>query len=297
MPNRAVPLDLDVILALRVDEAAAHARAAAFPAARPPSSEWLAWLLSAVRCIDLTSLEGNETPEAIARLCTQARRPLSHFDVPVAAVCVYRKDVPLAVRELAGSGIPVATVAGFPAGSNPLAERVREIAASLAAGALEVDVVITRAHVLDAAWQALYDEIRAFRTACGGAVLKVILATGDLGTLTNVARASRVALMAGADFIKTSTGKEAVNATLPAGVVMAHMIRDHRAATGMAAGLKPAGGIRTARAALDWLVLVVEELGADWIQPALFRIGASSLLGDIEHQLEARSITYTTRST
>jgi deoxyribose-phosphate aldolase len=294
--NPGVPFCLDAILAVSVDEHAVQARAAAIPLRRRSESEWPASLLSVVRCIDLTALEGNETPEAIARLCAQARRPLPQIDVHIAAVCVYQNRVGLAVRGLAGSGIPVAAVAGFPAGVNSQAERVREIAAALAAGAEEIDVVITRTHVLLGAWQALYEEIRAFRAACGSAVLKVILATGDLGTLTNVARASRVALMAGADFIKTSTGKETVNATLPVGVVMARAIRDHHGETGYAAGVKPSGGIRTAPVALDWLTLVTEELGEGWVQPALFRIGASSLLGDIEHRLEASSITHTTRS-
>jgi deoxyribose-phosphate aldolase len=291
-----MPFSLDAIHALSVDERMVEARAAEVPLGRPPDSDWPARLLSAVRCTDLTALEGTETPETIARLCAQARRPLPHWDVHVAAVCVYQARVGLAVRGLAGSGIPVAAVAGFPAGANSRAERVREIAAALAVGAEEIDVVITRTHVLRGAWRALYDEIRAFRSACGPAILKVILATGDLGTLTNVARASRVALMAGADFIKTSTGKEAVNATLPVGVVMTRAIRDYRGQTGYAAGVKPSGGIRTAPAALDWLTLVAEELGEDWVQPALFRIGASSLLDDIRQRLDAISITHPLRS-
>jgi deoxyribose-phosphate aldolase len=295
-PNPGIPFSLDAILAISVDERAVQTRAAAIPLLRPPESEWPASLLSVVRCIDLTALEGSETPEVIARLCAQARQPLPHLDAHVAAVCVYRDRVTLAVRELAGSGIPVAAVARFPAGTNSQAEGSREIAVALAAGAEEIDVVITRTHVLLGAWRALYEEIRGFRVACGSAVLKVILATGDLGTLTNVARASRVALMAGADFIKTSTGKEMVNATLPAGLVMARAIRDHHGQTGYAAGVKPSGGIRTAPVALDWLTLVTEELGQRSIQPALFRIGASSLLGDIEHRLDATSITHTTRS-
>jgi deoxyribose-phosphate aldolase len=211
----------------------------------------------------------------------------SRLDLTVAAVCVYHVFVETAVEALAGSGIPVAAVsAGFPAGLNPLPQRLAEIRASVAAGAAEIDVVITRAHVLTGRWDALYDEVRAFREACGAAHLKTILATGELATLRNVARASAVCLMAGADFIKTSTGKEAVNATLPVGLVMARMIRAYHQRTGHAAGLKPAGGIRSAKQALDWLLMVRDELGTAWLNRRLFRLGASGLLTDIERQLE-----------
>jgi deoxyribose-phosphate aldolase len=189
---------------------------------------------------------------------------------------------------LQGSGIPVAAVStGFPAGLSPLPERIAEIHSSVAAGAQEIDVVITRAHVFGAEWQKLYDEILAFKDACGPAHLKVILGTGDLLTLRNVAKASVVAMMSGADFIKTSTGKETVNATMPVGLVMARAIREYAEETGMAVGFKPAGGIRTAKQSLEWLALMKEELGDAWLAPHLFRLGASSgMLADIERQLE-----------
>ncbi len=296
--NPGVPFDRDAVLALRVNRSAVERRAATIPTRRTVKQQWqAAWLLRAITCLDLTTLQGDDTPGTVQRLCAKARRPVrddllhalgvADLDLRVGAVCVYHALVPVAVRALEGSGIPVAAVsAGFPAGLNPLPERLHEIEASLAAGAREIDVVITRAHVLTGAWEALYDEVRACREACAGALMKVILATGELATLTNVARASRVALMAGADFIKTSTGKEPVNATLPVGVVMARAIRAYYEETGWAVGFKAAGGIRAARAALDWLILMKEELGDRWLRAALFRLGASTLLGDIERQLE-----------
>jgi deoxyribose-phosphate aldolase len=202
-------------------------------------------------------------------------------------VCVYHALVPTAVRALEGSTIPVAAVStGFPAGLSPLETRIAEVRASVAAGAKEIDIVVTRAHVLTGNWQALYDEVRAFRDACGDAHMKTILGTGDLATMTNVARASMVAMMAGSDFIKTSTGKEPVNAILPVGVVMTRMIREFHEQTGHIVGFKPAGGIRTAKGALEWLALMKEELGERWMRNDLFRIGASALLTDIERQLE-----------
>jgi deoxyribose-phosphate aldolase len=207
--------------------------------------------------------------------------------ITVAAVCVYHAFVETAVKALEGSGIPVAAVStGFPAGLSPMPQRLAEIEASVAAGAREIDIVVTRAHILTGNWSALYDEVKSFRAACGPAHLKAILATGELGTLREVARASAVAMMAGADFIKTSTGKETVNATLPFGLVMARQIRDFRERTGHIVGLKPAGGIRTAKQALDWLAMIKEELGDRWLRPDLFRYGASALLTDIERQLE-----------
>src|SRR5437870_2428965 len=296
--NPGVPFDLDSVLALRVNRSAVERRAATLPARRTVKKEWqAAWLLRAITCLDLTTLQGDDTAGAVQRLCAKARRPVredllralgvADLDITVGAVCVYHALVPAAMRALEGTGIPVAAVsAGFPAGLNPLAERLHEIQASLAAGAREIDVVITRGHVLTGQWDALYDEVHTFRNACGDALMKVILATGELATLTNVARASRVAMMAGADFIKTSTGKEAVNATLPVGVVMTRAIRAYHEETGWAVGFKPAGGIRAARAALDWLILMKEELGDRWLRSALLRLGASTLLGDIERQLE-----------
>jgi deoxyribose-phosphate aldolase len=263
---------------------------------RTVTKEWqAAWLIRAIECMDLTTLAGDDTPGNVRRLCAKARQPirqdmmaalgLAHLQV--GAVCVYHNLVPVAVEALAGSGIPVAAVStGFPAGQNPLPQKIAEIEASVAAGAAEIDIVISRAHVLTGDWQALYDEVRAFRAACGPAHMKTILATAELATLRNVAQASLVCMMAGADFIKTSTGKETVNATLPVGITMVRALRDYYERTGYRVGFKPAGGIRTAKQALDWLILMKEELDPPWLTPALFRLGASSLLTDIERQLE-----------
>jgi deoxyribose-phosphate aldolase len=247
--------------------------------------------------MDLTTLSGDDSAERVKRLCAKARNPLQRniveglgieaLHLTVGAVCVYHTLVETAAKALEGSGIPVAAVsAGFPAGLSPLTERVAEIHRSIEAGASEIDIVITRAHVFSGEWQALYDEIAAFKQACGPVHMKAILATGDLMTLRNVARASWVAMMAGADFIKTSTGKEAVNATLPVSLTMVRALRDYADRTGMAVGFKAAGGIRTAKQSLDWLALMKEELGRPWLEPSLFRFGASGMLGDIERQLE-----------
>jgi deoxyribose-phosphate aldolase len=202
-------------------------------------------------------------------------------------VCVYPSMVSHAVGALEGSGIPVASVAtAFPTGLSSMKSRLEEIRYALQEGAAEIDIVITRQHVLTGEWQALYDEIAAFRNACGEAHLKTILATGELGTLRNVQKASFVAMMAGADFIKTSTGKETENATLPVSLTMVRAIREYRDRTGHKVGFKPAGGIRTAKDAIAWLILMKEELGREWMEPELFRFGASGLLTDIERQLE-----------
>jgi len=296
--NPGTPLDLDLIRGIRVNRSAVERRAATLPRRRTVKKEWqAAWLLRAITCIDLTTLQGDDTPGTVVRLCAKARAPLrrdlvdalgvADLGVTVGAVCVYHALVPTAVTALEGSGIPVAAVStGFPAGLNPFPQRLEEIRASVEAGADEIDVVITRAHVLTGDWPALYEEVRAFRDACGAAHLKVILATGELATLTNVARASLAAMMGGADFIKTSTGKEPVNATLPVGIVMTRMIREFAERTGHAVGFKPAGGIRAAKAALEWLILMKEELGDAWLSAERFRLGASALLTDIERQLE-----------
>jgi len=296
--NPGVPLDLESVRAVRINRSAVERRAATLPKRRTVKKEWqAAWLLRAITCIDLTTLAGDDTAGNVARLAAKAREPvrrdlleaLGAADLPirVGAVCVYHALVPAAVRALAGSGIPVAAVStGFPAGLSPLEQRIDEIRASVDAGAREIDVVITRGHVLTGAWGLLYDEVRAFRDACGPAHMKVILGTGELATLTNVARASRVAMAAGADFIKTSTGKEPVNATLPVGLVMVRQIREYLERTGYAVGFKPAGGIRTAKSALEWMILMKEELGERWMRPDRFRLGASGLLTDIERQLE-----------
>jgi deoxyribose-phosphate aldolase len=296
--NPGTPLDLDIVRALRVNRSAVERRAATIPTRRTVKKEWQAgWLLRAVSLIDLTTLAGDDTPGNVRRLCAKAAHPVrsdlmaalgvDDLGITVGAVCVYHAMVPTAVDALAGTGIPVAAVStGFPAGLSPLEERVREIRASVAAGAKEIDIVITRGHVLTGNWQALYDEVRMFREACGDAHMKSILATGELATLGNVARASMVAMMAGSDFIKTSTGKEGVNATLPFSLVMVRMIREYFQQTGYAVGYKPAGGIRSAKNALEYLYLMKDELGRRWMQPDLFRFGASSLLTDIERQLE-----------
>ena len=296
--NPGMPLELNWVEDVRVNRSAVERRTATLTKRRTVKKEWqAAWLLRAVTLMDLTSLSGDDTPGRIRRLCAKARQPVrvdlleamgaEHLPVRVAAVCVYHAFVEAAVEALRGSGIPVAAVStGFPAGLNPLTERVAEIKASVAAGAREIDVVITRAHVLTQDWRALYAEVQAFRAASGDAHLKTILATGELATLRNVARASLVCMMAGADFIKTSTGKESVNATLPVGLVMVRSIREYRERTGYSVGFKPAGGIRSAKDALDWLILMKEELGDPWLRPELFRLGASSLLTDIERQLE-----------
>ena len=296
--NPGMPLELAWVREARVNRSAVERRAATLRTRRTVKKEWqAAWLLRAVTLMDLTTLAGDDTPGRVRRLCAKARRPVradlleamgaGQLPIRVGAVCVYHRFVATAVEALEGSGIPVAAVStGFPAGLSPFEQRLAEIRASVAAGAEEIDIVVTRAHILTEDWSALYDEVRAMRETCGDAHIKTILATGELGTLRNVARASLVCMMAGADFIKTSTGKEVVNATLPVGLVMARAIRDYRERTGHLAGLKPAGGIRAARDALDWLALIKEELGDRWLRPDLFRFGASALLTDIERQLE-----------
>ena len=298
LANIGIPLDLNWIQEVHVNTSAVERRAASQTARRTVKKEWqAAWLLRAITCMDLTTLSGDETDERVRRLCAKARQPLQQelveklgiqeLGVKVAAVCVYHTFIETALEALAGSGVHVAAVStGFPAGLSPLAERVAEIRRSVEAGAHEIDVVITRAHVFGAQWQALYDEIAAFRQASGAAHMKVILGTGDLLTLRNVARASFVAMMAGADFIKTSTGKEPTNATLPVSLVMVRAIREYAQQTGMAVGFKPAGGIRTAKQSLDWLAMMKEELGDSWLRAEMFRFGASGMLGDIERQLE-----------
>jgi deoxyribose-phosphate aldolase len=296
--NPGGPLDLGWVTGARVNRSAVERRAATLPARRSVKQQWqAAWLLHAIRCIDLTTLSGDDTPGTVLRLCAKARQPITlelaealgvaDAGIFVGAVCVYHEMVPTAVEALQGTAIPVAAVsAGFPAGLNPLDLRIREIERSVAAGAREIDIVISRRHVLMGDWHALYEEVRAFREACGDAHLKSILATGELGTLQNVYQASVVCMLAGSDVIKTSTGKEPVNATLPVSLVMLRAIREYHERTGHIVGFKPAGGLRTAKQALDWLILMKEELGERWMQPDLFRIGASALLGDIERQLE-----------
>lgn len=295
--NPGMPLDMEWVSRVHINRSAVERRAATMSTRRTVKKEWqAAWLLRAITCIDLTTLAGDDTPGNVLRLCAKARQPVrpeilqglgaNSLNVQVGAVCVYHNLVPVAVEALRGSDIPVAAVStGFPAGQNPMEQKLAEINASVKAGAAEIDIVISRAHVLTGNWQALYDEVRAFRLACGDAHMKTILATYELATLRNVGMASLVCMMAGADFIKTSTGKEPVNAILPVGIVMVRAIRDYYEQTGYKVGFKPAGGIRSAKEALDWLILMKEELGNDWLHNTLFRIGASGLLSDIERQL------------
>ncbi len=296
--NEGMAFTSEIFENVEVNLPAAIRRAATLTTRRSVKKQWqAAWLVKAISMIDLTTLSGDDTSNRVRRLCAKARNPLHHDlieamglssgFVTTGAVCVYPTMVATAVDALAGSGIPVASVAtGFPAGLTPLAQRLAEVKFAVKQGAAEIDMVITRAHVLGGQWRALYDEVRTIREACGEAHLKVILATGDLKTLSNVYKASMVSMMAGGDFVKTSTGMEGVNATLPVSLAMVRAIRDYFDATGVRVGFKPAGGVKTSREALAWLILMKEELGREWLEPELFRFGASSLLGDIERQIE-----------
>ena len=289
-------LELDWVMSAQANQSAIERRASTLGSRRSVKKDFqAAWLLKSVSCIDLTTLSGDDTEERVRRLCAKARHPiradlvnaLGVDVITTGAICVYHEMVPAAVDALIGTNIPVAAVStGFPAGLSSLKLRIAEIEESVAAGAMEIDIVISRRHVLNQDWQGLYDEMKLFRQACGDAHVKAILATGELGTLRNVARASLICMMAGADFIKTSTGKEGVNATLPVSLVMIRAIRDFYDQTGYKVGYKPAGGISKAKDALIYLSMMKEELGVDWTRPDLFRFGASSLLGDIERQLE-----------
>ncbi|MDH5759939.1 MAG: deoxyribose-phosphate aldolase [Gemmatimonadota bacterium] len=296
--NPGIALDTGWVRNVRVNRSAVERRTATLSARRSVKKEWqAAWLLRAITCMDLTTLAGDDTPGRVRRLCAKAMQPvrkdlldalgMADRTLTVGAVCVYHEMVSTAVAELHGSGIPVAAVStGFPHGLSPLPQKLDEIRASVAAGATEIDIVISRRHALTGDWNALYDEVQAYRDACGDAHLKTILATGELATLRNVERASLVCMMAGADFIKTSTGKESENAILPVGLTMVRAIRAYAERTGYQVGFKPAGGIRTAKESLAWLTLMKEELGIGWTDPHRFRFGASSLLADIERQLE-----------
>jgi deoxyribose-phosphate aldolase len=297
MVNSGIALDLGVVLNVRVNKSGVHQRAAELPARRCVKKvHQIAWMIRAIQCLDLTTLSGDDTPGNVSRLCAKAKSPIHHdtltalglqnYPLTVGAVCVYPSRVPDAVSHLRDSNIPVASVAtGFPAGQTPLCTRLDEIRLAVASGAKEIDIVINRTLVYEGKWKELYDEIKQMREACGSAHLKTILATGELSTYTDVYRASMICMMAGADFIKTSTGKEPVNATLPVGIVMCRAIRDYHQLTGHKVGFKPAGGIRTAKDSCTWLALMMEELGEEWTHPHLFRIGASTLLQDIERQL------------
>lgn len=296
--NPGIPLELESVHAIRINRSAVERRAASLGTRRSVKKQWqAAWLLRAISCIDLTTLAGDDTPGNVIRLCAKGKQPVrkdllealdvADLDLKVGAICVYHNLVETAVSQLKGTSIPVAAVStGFPAGQTPFKLKLDEIEASVKAGASEIDIVISRNHVLTGAWKKLYEEVVAYRKACGDAHMKTILATGELATLNNIAKASHVCMMAGADFIKTSTGKESVNATLPVSLVMVRAIRQYYEQTGYKVGFKPAGGVRKAKQSLEWLILIKEELGDAWLDAALFRFGASGLLGDIERQLE-----------
>ena len=296
--NPGFPLDLDWVGQVRMNRSALERRAGSIGARRTVKKEWqTAWLLKAITLMDLTTLNADDTPGRVERLCAKARHPVrqdivdglgvGELNLQPAAVCVYHAFVKTAVEALEDTGINVAAVStAFPHGLAPLSTRLAEIEASVADGAKEIDIVIERGMVLRGDWQALYDEVSAMRRACGEAHIKTILGTGELATQTNVAKASLVCMLAGADFIKTSTGKEKVNANLPTSLAMIRMIRWFAEETGIEIGYKPAGGIATAKTALDYMALMKEELGTHWLSPHLFRFGASSLLTDIERQLE-----------
>lgn len=294
--NDGIPLDLSWVKAVQANTSAIERRAATLPGRRSVKKDFqAAWLCKAISLMDLTTLSGDDSEGRVRRLCAKARQPvradllktLGMEGLTTGAICVYHDMVETAVDALRGTKIPVAAVStGFPAGLSPLHLRLAEIGESVNAGAQEIDIVITRRHVLQGNWQALYDEMAQMRAACGDAHVKAILATGELGSLRNVARASVVCMMAGADFIKTSTGKEPINATLPVTLTMIRAIRDYHDRTGIRVGYKPAGGISKAKDALVYLSMIKDELGDSWLKPDLFRFGASSLLGDIERQLE-----------
>ena len=296
--NEGIPFDANLFKDININRSAVERRSSTLSKRRSVKKQWqAAWLLKAISCIDLTTLSGDDTQGNVLRLCAKAKSPvrldvlkameMQDENIQVAAVCVYHNLIKDAVKGLKGSSIPIAAVStGFPAGNIPLKEKIRQIEISVAAGAKEIDIVVSRNLVLQSDWKRLYNEVAACRKACGDAHMKTILATGEIPTYTKVAKASWVCMMAGADFIKTSTGKEPVNATIPVSLVMIRTIREYHELTGYKVGFKPAGGISKAKQAVNWLVLIKEELGNDWLTPDLFRFGASSLLGDIERQLE-----------
>ncbi len=296
--NSGVPLKLELINEVKINKSAVEKRCtSAINRRTVKKHNQAAWLLKAITCMDLTTLSGDDTESRVIRLCNKAKNPLRNdllkalgiddLSVKVGGVCVYHQFIGTALNALKGAAIPVVAVStGFPAGHAPKKTKVLEIKESIRNGAQEIDIVISRRHVLSGNWKKLYDEISEYKEASGEACLKTILATGELGTLKNVAKASLVCMMAGANFIKTSTGKEAINATLPFTLVMSRAIREYFELTGFEVGYKPAGGISLAKDCLSHMILVREELGSKWLKPSLFRIGASSLLSDIERQIE-----------
>ena len=296
--NPGIDFSLDLISSISVNRSAVERTCANYGPRRSIKKEnQAAWLLKAITLMDLTTLSGDDTVARVRRLCSKARQPISinlekelgieSLNLSVAAVCVYHDMLDAAKQAIKGSSINLAAVStGFPAGLSPLPLRLQEIEYSVNEGANEIDIVISRRHVLEGNWKALYEEVKMFREQCGDAHMKTILATGELGNLTNIAKASQICMMAGADFIKTSTGKESVNATLPVSLVMVRMIRDYYIKTGISVGFKAAGGISDTKTALLYMTMIKEELGRRWLEPDLFRFGASSLLGDIERQLD-----------
>jgi len=298
--NPGTELDLAWLEQVHINLPAVLRRASTLGTRRTVKQQWqAAWLLRAVTCIDLTTLAGDDTETNVARLCLKAARPvrkdlleamdMSDAGITTGAVCVYPNRVKECVQLLKrykAESVPVAAVAtGFPSGQYALSTRLQEIKMAVEAGAREIDIVINRQLALENNWTQLYNEVVAMKAACGPAHMKSILAIGELGSMNNVYKCSLVCMMAGSDFIKTSTGKESVNATLGVGLVMCRAIREYHQHTGFRVGFKPAGGIRTAKDAMNWLILIKEELGNDWLNNAMFRIGASGLLIDIERQL------------
>ena len=302
--NPGTDFRLDKISNIAINKSAVERRCTNYGTRRSiKKDKQAAWLLKAITLMDLTTLSGDDTEARVRRLCSKAKQPISNklekilgtesLDLSVAAVCVYHDMLASAKKALNNSKVNLAAVStGFPAGLSPLPLRLKEIEYSVDSGANEIDIVISRRHVLEGNWEELYKEVKMFREKCGDAHMKTILATGELGNLSNIAKASQVCMMAGADFIKTSTGKEPTNATLPVSLVMVRMIRNFYNETGIRIGFKAAGGISDTKTALLYMTMIQEELGRRWLEPDLFRFGASSLLGDIERQLDHFSSGY-----
>ena len=293
--NKFFDLDLSWINNVQVNLSAVERRTSSLVKRRSVKKDYqAAWLLKIITLIDLTTLSGDDTIGKVDRLCHKALNPIAgdilnslqiSESLKVGAVCVYHQLVKQAKKNL-NDQIPIAAVStGFPAGLSPFGTRKKEIIDSINAGASEIDIVINRGYVLQNDWLKLYNEVKSFKEAASGVKIKAILGVGDLETMRNVAKASLVCMMAGADFIKTSTGKENINANLNNSLVMLRMIREFHEYSGKKIGFKPAGGISTSKTAIEFLILVMEELGNEWIDPSLLRIGASSLLIDIERQL------------
>ena len=302
--NPGTDFRLDKISNIAINRSAVERRCTNYGTRRSiKKDKQAAWLLKAITLMDLTTLSGDDTDARVKRLCSKEKQPISNklekilgaesLDLSVAAVCVYHDMLASAKKALNNSKVNLAAVStGFPAGLSPLPLRLKEIEYSVDSGANEIDIVISRRHVLEGNWEELYKEVKMFREKCGDAHMKTILATGELGNLSNIAKASQVCMMAGADFIKTSTGKEPTNATLPVSLVMVRMIRNFYNETGIRIGFKAAGGISDTKTALLYMTMIQEELGRRWLEPDLFRFGASSLLGDIERQLDHFSSGY-----